>query len=220
MSSCAAPTGPPCRTGKGRVAAQYHTARFRLVPHLARALSVPVPALRKPGSAWTEMPRPGSAGTPPAGRVRIGYARASTARQLLDTQVDSLKASPSSGHCRPTASPPWLPASTSGPATATSDSPPASTPSSAASKQPGAETAGNPAADQDQATARPSRPSAALRPRLHAAFRTCKWANTPKKLARQRAGRSNSSIMILPAEEVAGPGGYLCVLEILRAAAR
>ncbi|MDQ2873681.1 MAG: hypothetical protein M3Y33_02195 [Actinomycetota bacterium] len=27
MSSCAAPAGSPCRTGRGKVAAQYHTAR-------------------------------------------------------------------------------------------------------------------------------------------------------------------------------------------------
>ena len=47
MSSCAAPVGSPCRTGRGKVAAQYHTARFRLVPHLAKALSIPLPALRK-----------------------------------------------------------------------------------------------------------------------------------------------------------------------------
>jgi hypothetical protein len=50
MSSCAAPAASPCRTGRGRVAAQYHTARFRLVPQLAKALSVPVPALRWRGS--------------------------------------------------------------------------------------------------------------------------------------------------------------------------
>ena len=93
MSSCAAPAGSPCRTGRGRVAAQYHTARFRLVPRLAKALAVPVPPVRKPGSAWTELPRPASAGTATAGHVRIGYARASTARQSLDTQTDSLKAS-------------------------------------------------------------------------------------------------------------------------------
>jgi DNA invertase Pin-like site-specific DNA recombinase len=74
------------------VAAQYHTARFRLVPQLAKALSVPVPALRRPGSAWTELPRPPAADAVPAGRVRIGYARASTVRQSLDTQVDSLRA--------------------------------------------------------------------------------------------------------------------------------
>jgi hypothetical protein len=65
------------------VAAQYHTARFRLVPHLAKALSVPVPPLRKPGSAWTELPRPPTVGTVPAGHVRVGYARASTVRQSL-----------------------------------------------------------------------------------------------------------------------------------------
>jgi DNA invertase Pin-like site-specific DNA recombinase len=92
MSSCAAPAGSPCRTGRGKVAAQYHTARFRLVPHLAKALSVPVPPLRRPGSAWAELPRPAAAGAVPAGHVRIGYARASTVRQSLDTQTDSLRA--------------------------------------------------------------------------------------------------------------------------------
>ena len=92
MSSCAAPAGSPCRTGRGRVAAQYHTARFRLVPHLAKALSVPVPALCKPGSAWAALPRPAAPGAVPAGHVRIGYARASTVRQSLDTHFDSLRA--------------------------------------------------------------------------------------------------------------------------------
>jgi DNA invertase Pin-like site-specific DNA recombinase len=73
------------------VAAQYHTARFRLVPQLAKALSVPVPPLRRPGSAWTELPRPPAPDAMPAGHVRIGYARASTVRQSLDTQADSLR---------------------------------------------------------------------------------------------------------------------------------
>ncbi|MFE7541638.1 recombinase family protein [Streptomyces platensis] len=74
------------------MAIQYHTARFCLVPHLAKALSVPTPAVRKPGSAWTELPRPVSAGAKPVGHVRLGYARASTARQSLDAQIDSLAA--------------------------------------------------------------------------------------------------------------------------------
>ncbi|MDI5978238.1 recombinase family protein [Amycolatopsis magusensis] len=90
MSSCAAPAGSPCRTGTGRVAVQYHTARFRLVPSLAKTLTVATPALRKPGTTWIELPRPAAAGADPAGHARIGYARASTARQSLDAQLDSL----------------------------------------------------------------------------------------------------------------------------------
>jgi len=91
MSSCAAPAGSPCRTGRGKVAAQYHTARFRLVSHLAKALSVPVPSRRRPGLAWAELPRPPAADAAAAGHARIGYARASAIRQSLDTQVDSLR---------------------------------------------------------------------------------------------------------------------------------
>ncbi|WP_211264331.1 recombinase family protein [Streptosporangium amethystogenes] len=90
MSSCAVPAGSPCRTGHGKVAAQYHTARFRLVPSLAKVLNVPTPALRKPGSAWAELPRPAASGAT-SGHAKIGYARASTLRQSLDTQLDSLK---------------------------------------------------------------------------------------------------------------------------------
>ncbi|MGW1885873.1 zinc finger domain-containing protein [Streptomyces sp. NPDC001970] len=52
MSTCGARTGLPCRTGKGKVAIQYRTARFR-VPQLAKALKVPTLALPKPGSVWT-----------------------------------------------------------------------------------------------------------------------------------------------------------------------
>jgi DNA invertase Pin-like site-specific DNA recombinase len=91
MSACAAPAGSPCRTSKGKVAVQYHTARFRLVSHLAKILNVPTPAARKPGSVWLELARPAAEGAAPVGHVRIGYARASTVRQSLDTQLDSLK---------------------------------------------------------------------------------------------------------------------------------
>jgi DNA invertase Pin-like site-specific DNA recombinase len=92
MSSCLAPAGSPCRTGRGKVAAAYHTARFRLVPRLAKALTVPVPPHRRPGAPWTELPRPPSPAAAEAGHVRIGYARASTARQSLNSQVDALTA--------------------------------------------------------------------------------------------------------------------------------
>lgn len=75
MSTCAAPPGSPCRTTKAKVAIQYHTARFRLVPQLAKALTVPTPAVRKPGTAWAELPRPIDAGGELVGHLRIGYAR-------------------------------------------------------------------------------------------------------------------------------------------------
>ncbi|MES9512046.1 recombinase family protein [Streptomyces sp. NPDC000609] len=51
---------------------------------------MPTPAVRKPGSAWTGLPRPVSAGGEPVGHVRLGSARASTARQSLDAQLGSL----------------------------------------------------------------------------------------------------------------------------------
>ncbi|GAA1760701.1 zinc finger domain-containing protein [Nonomuraea bangladeshensis] len=70
MTSCAAPAGSPCRTGKSKVAVQCHTARFRLVPALAKALNVHTPALRKPGTAWIELPRTGR------GRGRAGHGSA------------------------------------------------------------------------------------------------------------------------------------------------
>ncbi|GGV56905.1 hypothetical protein [Streptomyces spectabilis] len=53
---------------------QYHTARFRLVPQLAKVLhvSTPAAAVRKPGSAWTELPRPANTNAKSAGHVRLG----------------------------------------------------------------------------------------------------------------------------------------------------
>ncbi|MFD8228760.1 hypothetical protein ACFV16_32005 [Streptomyces massasporeus] len=89
MSTRAARAGFPCRTGRGKVAIQYHTAQF-LVPQLTKALRVPTPAVRKPGSAWTELPGPVSANAEPVGHVPLGYARASTARQSLDAQLGPL----------------------------------------------------------------------------------------------------------------------------------
>ncbi|MFE1908449.1 hypothetical protein ACFW96_33045 [Streptomyces gardneri] len=79
MPTCAAPAGSPCPTGKRKGAIQYHTASFRLVPQLTKVLNVPTPAAAKPGSVWTELPWPVSAGAEPVGHVRLGYARASTA---------------------------------------------------------------------------------------------------------------------------------------------
>ncbi|MET8335998.1 hypothetical protein ABZV14_44805 [Streptosporangium canum] len=54
------------------------------MPSLAKVLNVPTPALRKPGTAWVELPRP-AAGTRTSGHAKIGYARASTVRQSLQT---------------------------------------------------------------------------------------------------------------------------------------
>ncbi|WP_240799798.1 hypothetical protein [Streptomyces sp. A1277] len=50
---------------------------------------MPTPAVRKPGSVWTELSRPVSAGAEPVGHVRPGYVRASTARQSLDARLAS-----------------------------------------------------------------------------------------------------------------------------------
>ena len=69
------------------MAVQYHTARFRLVSHLAKALSVPTPAVRNPGSAGPNCPGPRAPAPHRSGHVRLGYARASTARQSLDAQT-------------------------------------------------------------------------------------------------------------------------------------
>ncbi len=49
---CDAPAGSPRRTGGGKTAAWYHTARFILVPALREELNVVVPPDRAPGRPW------------------------------------------------------------------------------------------------------------------------------------------------------------------------
>ncbi|WP_455565282.1 zinc finger domain-containing protein [Microbispora rosea] len=59
MTSCAAPAGSPCRTGQGKVAVHYHTARCRLVPALAsRALWRPRPSASRARSGSNCRARP------------------------------------------------------------------------------------------------------------------------------------------------------------------
>jgi DNA invertase Pin-like site-specific DNA recombinase len=92
---CDAPAGSPCRTGRGKTAARYHTARFILVPALREELNVAVPPDRSPGRTWSPGPAAGNARAaeaPPGQPIRIGYARCSTARQELASQLAALEA--------------------------------------------------------------------------------------------------------------------------------
>jgi DNA invertase Pin-like site-specific DNA recombinase len=79
--------------GGGRVGvAKYHTPRFVLVPALREELEVPVPADRGPGRTWKQGPALAVVPAPRTERpVRIGYARTSTARQELASQLEALR---------------------------------------------------------------------------------------------------------------------------------
>lgn len=87
---CDAPAGSACRTRGRKTAAKYHSPRFVLVPALREELEVLVPADRHPGRAWKQAP---ALAIVPAPRtehpVRIGYARTSTARQELASQLEA-----------------------------------------------------------------------------------------------------------------------------------
>jgi DNA invertase Pin-like site-specific DNA recombinase len=92
--NCDAPAGSACRTRGGQTAAKYHTPRFVLVPALREELEVPVPvpADRGPGRVWKQGPALAVVPAPRTERpVRIGYARTSTARQELASQLEALR---------------------------------------------------------------------------------------------------------------------------------
>ncbi|HWS35025.1 MAG TPA: hypothetical protein VN408_20090 [Actinoplanes sp.] len=90
--NCAAPAGSACRTRAGKTAAKYHTGRFVLVPALREELDVPVPADRGPGRTWRQGPALAVVPAPRTERaIRIGYARTSTARQELASQLEVLR---------------------------------------------------------------------------------------------------------------------------------
>ncbi|MEU9920029.1 recombinase family protein [Streptomyces griseoluteus] len=89
--NCDAPAGSACRTWGGKTAEKYHTPRFVLVPALREELEIPVPADRLPGRVWKQGPALAVVPAPRTERpVRIGYARTSTARQELASQLEGL----------------------------------------------------------------------------------------------------------------------------------
>jgi hypothetical protein len=89
--NCGAPAGSACRTRSGKTAAKYHTPRFVLVPALREELEVLVPADRGPGRGWQRGPELAVVPAPRTEQpIRIGYARTSTARQELASQLEAL----------------------------------------------------------------------------------------------------------------------------------
>ncbi len=90
--NCGALAGSACRTRGGKTTAKYHTGRFGLVPALREELDVAVPADRGPGRPWRQGPALAVVPAPRTERaIRIGYARTSTARQELASQLEALR---------------------------------------------------------------------------------------------------------------------------------
>ncbi|MFI6728640.1 recombinase family protein [Streptomyces sp. R-74717] len=86
----ARPPAAPAAPGAGRPPRSAHP-RFALVPALREELEILVPADRLPGRAWRQGPALAVGPAPRTGRpIRIGYARTSTARQELASQLEAL----------------------------------------------------------------------------------------------------------------------------------
>lgn len=84
--------GRACRTRGGKTATKYHTPRFVLVAALREHLDILIPADRGPGRPWKQGPAPAAVPAQRDGKpIRIGYARTSTARHELASQLEALK---------------------------------------------------------------------------------------------------------------------------------
>lgn len=90
-----------------------HTTGLRLVPQLAKALNVPTPAVRRPGSAWTELPRParpttstGTSSSPPASSTAWRRRWADSASSTTPSPSTCANPSTTSTACGPLPSAP------------------------------------------------------------------------------------------------------------------